>query len=202
MTAEEQANATAYLRGKDQVLGEILDHITLPLWSPRKNYYQSLVGSIISQQLSTKVAEVIFARFEGLFSNQAITPKATLALADMRIRETGISHAKVQYLKHLARYTLESSKVFEQFDQMSDEEIITELVQIKGVGRWTAEMFLIFTMGRPDVFSMGDLGLKRAVQKLYNIQQEPTRKQLERIANKWKPYRSVASRYLWKSLEM
>lgn len=202
MTSEEQANAISYLREKDPTLASIIDQIALPIWSPRENYYRSLVSSIISQQLSTRVAEVIFARFEALFTDKQITPVETLELEDLAIRGTGISNSKVQYIKNIARYAIDSSKVFEQFDQMSDEEIITELVQIKGVGRWTAEMFLIFTMGQPDVFSMGDLGLRRAVQKLYNIKKEPTQKQLERISKKWKPYRSVASRYLWKSLEL
>lgn len=202
ITIKLQKDAIQYLKDKDRVLEDIFIRVTPPLWNFDSNYFLSLVESIVSQQLSIKAADAIFGRLKVLSPDPELTAEAVLKMDPQKMRSAGLSWSKVSYIKNIAEYVLSSDKVFEKFEEMSDEEIITELTKIKGVGKWTAEMFLIFTMGRPDVFSYGDLGLKRAIQKLYGFKVEPTRKELERVSRQWRPYRSIASRYLWKSLTM
>ena len=191
-----------YLSERDLVLAEIIKKV--PPFTHRKseNYFISLVESIISQQLSVKAADTIYARFEGLFLGKVITPEEVLELKDDVIRGVGISYQKISYIKDLAEKTLESGILFEQFEIMTDEEIIEELIKVKGIGRWTGEMFLMFVMGRPDVFSYGDLGIRNAIQKLYKFDHQPTQEEAEKIAENWKPQRTLACRYLWKSLDM
>ncbi|MEK9178784.1 MAG: DNA-3-methyladenine glycosylase 2 family protein, partial [Patescibacteria group bacterium] len=121
-------------------------------------------------------------------------------LKDEKIRSAGISYQKISYIKDLAKKFQNKQIEFDKFDKLTDEKIIDELVSVRGIGRWTAEMFLIFGLGRPDVFSYGDLGLRRAIERLYKIQ-DLSEIEAIRISEKWKPYRSVASRFLWKSLE-
>lgn len=187
---------------EDSVLASVIKKIGI--LEPRfaENYFIALVESIVSQQLSMKAADTIFGRLKALSSDSELTAEAVIRMDPQKMRSAGLSWSKVSYVKNIAEYTLISDRVFEKFPMMSDEEIITELTKIKGVGRWTAEMFLIFTMGRPDIFSYGDLGLRRAIQRLYGFNKEPNITQMEKIVLKWKPYRSIASRYLWKSLEM
>ena len=191
-----------YLSKRDPVLAEIIKKV--PPFTRRKseNYFISLVESIISQQLSVKAADTIYARFETLFAGKVITPEEVLELKDDVIRGVGISYQKISYIKDLAEKTLESGILFEQFEIMTDEEIIEELIKVKGIGRWTGEMFLMFAMGRPDVFSYGDLGIRNAIQKLYKFDHQPTQEEAEKIAENWKPQRTLACRYLWKSLDM
>lgn len=191
-----------HLSAKDPILAEIIKKI--PPFGKRMsgNYFVELVESIVSQQLSIKASDTIFARFKKLFKNGEITPEDARSLGVEKMRGCGISYQKISYIKDLAEKTLESAILFEQFEIMTDEEIIQELVKVRGIGRWTAEMFLMFTMGRPDVFSYGDLGIRKAIQRLYGFKKEPTQKQAEKIAEKWKPYRTYACRYLWKSLEL
>ena len=195
------AEAITYLSEKDPILGGVIKKIGPIEKRQAETYFISLVSSIISQQLSTKVADVIYARFEALF-DKFIIPEEVLKIPDQTMRDIGMSWAKIKYVKALSEYAIKSDKVFEQFDTMSDEEIITELTAVKGIGRWTAEMFLIFTMERPDIFSYGDLGLKRAIERLYGFKTELAEKQMKKIVDRWSPYRSVASRYLWKSLDL
>lgn len=201
MTAEELVKARNYLIKKDPVLGNAIKNASPLEEIVGRNYFLDLVESIISQQLSIKAADTIWGRFQKLFSTDHITPEQVVKIDKEKMRACGISYQKISYIKDLAQKTIESGIVFEQFDIMTDEEIITELVKIKGIGRWTAEMFLMHCMGRADVFSYGDLGIRKAIQKLYNLQKEPTQEQAEKIAARWKPYRTVACRYLWKSLE-
>ena len=159
--------------------------------------FADLVESVISQQLSEKAAATIFERFLNLFPRRKITPKKILSLSDKTIRDVGTSWSKVSYIKNIAKARVD----FRALERMPNEEVIVELIKIKGVGRWTAEMFLMFSLGREDVFSFGDLGLRRAIQKLYKLKKEPTQKQLKRISNRWKPYRTWAARVLWRSLD-
>ena len=191
-----------YLAEKDPALAFIIQKSDLPDWQPPESYFVSLVESIISQQLSVKAADTIYNRFKKLFKKEEITPEEAINLPEEVIRAAGISYQKIKYIKDLADKTLASGIVFEQFEIMTDEEIIEELVKVKGIGRWTAEMFLMFSMGRPDVFSFGDLGLRNAIEKLYKLDHKPTQIEAEKIAEKWKPYRTTACRYLWKSLEL
>lgn len=183
-------------------MGEIIKKVGPLSWEQDESYFFSLTSSIVGQQLSVKAARTIWLRFETLLKGGKVTPENILALPDQSIRDAGVSWQKISYIKDLAQKTLESGILFEQFDIMTDEEIITELVKVKGIGRWTAEMFLMFRMQRPDVFSYGDLGLRRGLQKVYNLKAEPTEKQAERIVKKWSPFKTIGSQYLWKSLEL
>lgn len=164
-------------------------------------YFNRLTESIIGQQLSVKVARVINDRFKQLFDNTPVLPEHILQIEDQKLRDIGMSWGKVKYVKDLAQKTNEGVLKFEKFPQMTDEEIIAELTKIKGIGRWTAEMFLIFDLGREDVFSFGDLGLRRAIEKIYQFDKDTHHKHFEKIVEKWKPYRSYASLALWHSLD-
>jgi DNA-3-methyladenine glycosylase II len=195
--------AIEHFKTHDPVLYAVTQKLPPLQKSYSANYFIALVESVVSQQLSVKAADTIFGRLQALTDDPELTAEAVLRMDGQTMRDAGLSWSKVAYVKNIAEYTLTSDKVFEKFAAMSDEEIIAELVKIKGVGRWTAEMFLLFTMGRPDVFSTGDLGLLRAIQRLYGFgETDPTKAEMEAIAAPWKPFRSVASRYLWKSLEL
>lgn len=167
-----------------------------------QDYFSDLVEAIICQQLSDKAGATIFGRFQKLFPKEKITPESVLSLTDAAIRSVGPSWSKVRFIKNLAQAVADGTLELGAFDGRSDEEVIKALTQIKGIGPWTAEMFLMFTLGREDVFSHGDLGLKRAIKNLYRFKKEPTRKQIEKISRKWSPYRTYACRILWRSLEV
>lgn len=193
--------AKKHLLKNDPRLAVVIKQITLPKWHPPESYFIDLVESIISQQLSIKASDTIYGRFKKLFPKEKITPELVLDLPVETVRGVGISYQKVSYIKDLAKHVLESGLAFEQFDIMTDEEIIVELVKVRGIGRWSAEMFLM-SIGRPNVFSYGDLGIRNAMKKLYDLDHEPTKEEAEEIAKKWRPYATVACRYLWKSLEL
>lgn len=202
MTDDEYKKALAHIK-KDPVMAGIISRVPLfERTTSTGDYFFDLADAIISQQLSIKAAATILKRFVALFPAEKVTPEAVLAVDTEVMRGAGLSYAKIKYIKDLAEKTLASGIVFEQFSLMTDEEIIEELMKVKGIGRWTAEMFLMFTLQRPDVFSYGDLGLRNAMKKLYSFASEPTKEEAEKIAENWKPYRTIASRYLWKSLEL
>ncbi len=194
--------AIKHLKKSDPILAAIIEKV--PPFEKHKagNYFEALLESIVSQQLSVKAADTIWGRFIALLPEKKVLPEEVLRLEDQKIRDAGISWQKISYIKDLAKKTVESGILFEQFEIMTDEEIITELVKVKGIGRWTAEMFLMFAMDRPDIFSYGDLGLRRAIEKAYQLGHEPTQVEAVKITEKWKPYRTIACRYLWKSLEI
>jgi DNA-3-methyladenine glycosylase II len=160
---------------------------------------QSLIKSIISQQLSVKAADTIYKRFIELFGETSF-PKARqiVDMEDEKIRAAGLSFSKIKYVKSVANAFISDLIDIEKIRKQSDEEVIAELIQIKGVGRWTAEMILIFALQRPDVFSIGDLGVRNAITKLYGITDQD---EMIHLAEKWKPNRSTACWYLWRSLE-
>src|SRR5579859_5544592 len=166
-----------------------------------KTYFANLTREIIGQQLSGRVADVIHGRFLELFSKQTPTAKAILKISDQELRDIGMSWAKVKYVKDLALKTQNKEVRWELLPSFSDEEVTTELTKIKGIGRWTAEMFLMFTLGREDVFSFGDLGLKKGLQKLYNLPEKFDSHIAEKIITPWSPYRSYGSLALWESLD-
>ncbi|MBI2404584.1 DNA-3-methyladenine glycosylase 2 family protein [Candidatus Gottesmanbacteria bacterium] len=165
------------------------------------DYFSDLVEAIICQQLSDKAGATIFGRFQKLFPKEKITPEQVLSLTDLAIRNVGSSWSKVRYIKNIAQATVDNTLNLNAIDTLTNEEIIKELTKIKGIGPWTAEMFLMFTLGREDVFSHGDLGLNRAIQNLYHFKKEPTRKQIEKISRKWSPYRTWACLLLWRTLD-
>ncbi len=171
--------------------------------TPRQpqEYFLALTSDIIGQQLSSRVAEVIFDRFLNLFPLARVRPELLLKVPEQKLRDVGMAWSKVRYLKDLADKVQRGELDLASLGQVCDEELKKEITKVRGIGNWTAEMFLIFSLGRPDIFSVGDLGLKRAIQKIYHLKKEPTLKQLLKISNKWIPYRSTASRILWKSLD-
>lgn len=164
-------------------------------------YFKSLCESIVSQQLSVKVADVIFARLESLVGEDFV-PQSVTKLEHEHLRSVGLSNAKAQYIQNIA-HAWETGLINPfSLQELEAEQVIEQLVQIKGVGRWTAEMFLIFTLGRPDIFSVGDYGLKKAISNIYNVPITSKPGVFLEISTAWSPHRSLASRVLWKSLEL
>lgn len=194
--------AAEFLKKADSTLANVIEKVGILETRKSTNYFVSLIESIVSQQLSVKVADVIYARFENLFPEKHITPENVLEIDKEVMRNVGMSYGKITYVQSLARHVIDSPLLFEKFDEMADEDIVAELIKVKGIGQWTAEMFLIFTMGREDVFSYGDLGLKNALRNLYGFTDRPTLEEANEITEQWRPYRSYGSRYLWKSLEL
>lgn len=166
----------------------------------RKNVYLRLCAHIISQQLSTKVAEVIFKRFLNLFNGKYPTPEQILEIKPETLRSIGLSNAKASYVHNVARFAIEFNIDATKLRKMTNEDVIEFLTQIKGVGRWTVEMILMFTLARPDVFALDDLGIQTAMQKLYRIDKSDKKKMKEhmlRLSEKWIPYRTYACLHLW-----
>jgi DNA-3-methyladenine glycosylase II len=194
--------ALKHFKKVDPVFYEIALKVKLEDHPRPDDYFVDLVDSIISQQLSGKAAATIFGRFKKLFPNEKITPEKLLKIPDEKIREAGISYSKIKYIKGIAEAVVNKQINLNALDKLSDEEVILELVKLKGVGNWTAEMFLMFTLGRPDIFSAGDLGLQNAMIKIYKLDAKPKKEVLIEISEKWSPYRTTASRILWKSLEL
>jgi DNA-3-methyladenine glycosylase II len=179
-----------------------VEHLIKTQISEEENFLHDLCDHIISQQLAGAASETIFNRFKALFKNKKITPQKILDLPDEKLRSVGLSGAKTKYIKDLAKKVFEGELVLEELPKLTNEQVIAELTKVKGIGKWTAEMFLMFNLGREDVFSYGDLGLMNAIIRLYKIEGKPTKDQLEKLEENWKPYRSFASRILWKSLTL
>ncbi len=161
----------------------------------RTDYFPSLVRSIIGQQLSVVVAQTIWKRAKAICTD--VTPPVIASLNDDDLKKIGLSGRKINYIKDLSQRVLDGEIRLDGLDMLPDDEIIAQLVKIKGIGRWTAEMFLIFSLGRLDVLSLGDLGLKRSIQWLYGLKKSPAERTMKLYAKKWMPYRTVASLYLW-----
>jgi DNA-3-methyladenine glycosylase II len=167
----------------------------------RPDAYEALARAIVGQQLSTKAAASIWRRVQGSFGGQTPSPRQLLAADPERVRGAGLSRAKVDFLRDLARRVESGELDLDRLAGLPDEDVIAALIEIKGVGRWTAEMFLIFHLGRPDVISTGDLGLRRAVRNAYGLDELPGPTEFERIAEPWRPHRTLACLYLWRSLD-
>lgn len=178
-----------------------IGQIPLPTRRKPSEYFHHLCSEIIGQQLSGKAANAIFKRFVTLFPKQKITPERILSLKDEDIRNIGTSWAKVRYLKDLSQKIRDRALTLRLLEKLSDEETVKELTKVKGIGPWTAEMFLMFTLGREDLFSHGDLGLRKALKKLYGFKKDSSQKQVEKIVQKWSPYKTYACLILWQSLE-
>jgi DNA-3-methyladenine glycosylase II len=161
--------------------------------------FQALVHAIISQQLSTKAAATIAARVDALLDGLPM-PATVAAVSDAQLRSAGLSGQKVSYLRDLCARIANGSLPLDTLDRMPDDEVIAALTRVKGIGRWTAEMFLMFRLHRPDVLPVGDLGIVKAVQRAYRLRTLPTPTRLLRMGESWRPYRSVACWYLWASL--
>jgi DNA-3-methyladenine glycosylase II len=169
----------------------------------RKDHLSALVGAIVSQQLSTKAAATIFGRFVALFPGGHIPDAAAIAAhSDEVLRSVGLSGQKVSYLRDLSARIVDGRLRLDELESLPDEAVIERLVAVKGFGRWTAEMFLMFRLHRPDVLPGGDLGIVVAIQRLYRLRKRPDAKRVLKIGEAWRPYRSVASWYLWQSLKL
>jgi DNA-3-methyladenine glycosylase II len=186
---------------RDKRLKKAIDAVGPIELKSSKDLVNYLCGSIMSQQLSTKVAAVIHKRFLDLFGGGKPTPDQILDTAPETLRAIGLSNAKVQYIHNVARFAIERGMSHKLLSKMSDEEVIEYLTEIKGVGRWTVEMLLMFALKREDVFAVDDLGIQQGMMKLYKLEKEP-KKQLKedmlKISKKWAPYRSYACLYLWR----
>lgn len=189
------------LKEKEPLFGNVIEACGPIEMELAEDAYTALASAIVSQQLSGRVAEVIWGRVVALLGGD-VTAERVLATADERFREAGLSNSKTKYLRCLSEAVLGGLVKPGEFPDMEDEEIIQSLVAVKGIGRWTAEMFLMFSLGRTDVFSPGDGGLQRAVKKLYGLEEIPSSDELIAISDRWKPYRTFASFYLWRSLSV
>lgn len=167
----------------------------------KKKYYQSLVESIISQQLSGAATDSIIKKFKKLYFYKFPKPSDVINTPYSKLRKTGLSKMKILYIKDLSKKIELKELNFKKLIYQSDEKIIESLTKVKGIGRWTAEMFLIFSVGRLDVLPVGDLGLKKAIKNLYSLETLPAEEEIKKIAESWKPYRTIATWYLWKSLQ-
>jgi len=186
---------------KDPKLAKIMKLVGEYQIRTSRNYYESLVEAIITQQLAGSAAKAISNRFRSLYGKSFPKPIDVINTSDPKLRKTGLSRMKIEYIKELSK-AIEAKKLkIRSISKLSDEEVVEQLTQIKGIGRWTAEMFLIFSLGRMDVLPVGDLGLRKGIQ-LYNSADElPNAAEIEKLGERWRPYRTVATWYLWKSLK-
>jgi DNA-3-methyladenine glycosylase II len=203
LSPEGYARARRVLMRHDPVLGALIKRIGPCGMAERQrnDHLTALIGAIVSQQLSTKAAATIFGRFAALFPDAVIPGAAAIeGIDDTALRGVGLSGQKVRYLRDLCSRIVDGRLVLDELDVLDDEAVIERLTAVKGFGRWTAEMFLMFRLHRPDVLPVDDLGIVTAVQRLYKLRKRPAPKRLLKMGEAWKPYRSVASWYLWQSL--
>ena len=191
--------ATAHLARRDKVLRKLIRKFPEANLANRGDAFQTLARAIVGQQISVKAAQSIWGRFAGCVGK--VTPANVVAKEDAALRACGFSGQKVAYVKDLARRFAAGEVKPRRWARMDDEAIIEELVAVKGIGRWTAEMFLMFNLKRPDVLPVDDLGLRRAMERAYNAGDPLTRDEMRAIGAPWAPYRSCATWYLWRSLD-
>lgn len=196
--------AATHLRAHDPVLAPIIAASGPCTMRPHRNYYQALVSSIISQQLSVKAAATIKRRFCELFGLREIPAAEQILTKSIdELRSAGLSRSKALYVRDLAQHVVDGRVRFDHLDELSNEAVIAELVPVKGIGIWTVHMFLMFCMGRLDVLPVGDLGIKNGMRQLYGLDHAPSPDEMAAIAQTyhWHPYESVASWYIWRSLD-
>jgi len=195
------AAAKRHLSNVDPVMKQIIKQVGHCTLSPRRDYFVMLCNSIFAQQLSSKVAKVLFGRFCGHFPRKKPTPEAVLEFLKCEeeiVRKAGLSRQKRGYVHDLATHFANGKVRTRSLAAMDDDAIVEALLPIKGIGRWTVEMFLIFSLNRPDVFPVDDFGVRKNAQLAYGLKEMPTRKELMEIGEKWRPWRTVASWYLWR----
>lgn len=186
------------LRRLDPVIGELIDRHGPLFRQPRTDYFAALVRSIVGQQISVKAAASIFGRLE---ARTELDPHKVAALDEAACKAIGLSGSKARYLKDLAEHFVADAAVFNHLESLNDDAVIAELTKVKGIGVWTAQMFLMFTLGRLDVFAPDDVGLQRAMMRLYGWAELPSRTELTAFAERWRPYRTIAAWHLWHSLD-
>ena len=192
--------AIVHLREADPVMRAIIDQVGEYQIQFRDPDFETLVKSIVYQQLSGRVAGVIFGRVTDAAGGR-LTPEGILKLRPVRMRTLGLSGQKTAYIRDLARHTRDGRVAFEELARLPDEAVIERLTEVKGIGVWTAHMFLIFALRRPNVLPTGDLGIRNAIRKAYGLPELPQPAEMETLSEPWRPYRTVASWYLWRSLE-
>lgn len=198
MTEESIRTAEQHLAKIDPLLAPLIASQRLEPLVLGGDYFASLARSIIGQQVSVAAARAISGRFE---DTTHYNPKAVVSLTEDDMRAIGLSRQKASYIRDLAGHFVENPLVYNHLGELSDDEVISDLTAVKGIGVWTAQMFLIFTLGRPDVFAPDDVGLQRAMLQLHKWEVLPPKKELALIAEQWQPYRSIASLHLWQSLD-
>ena len=185
---------------KNSKFKALIDKYDRPIFENNDNYFNALSKSIIYQQLSGKVAKVIYNRFLDLFKNRKPELEVILNLKDFELRKIGLSKQKTEYIKGLSKYFYKEGKLID-FPSLTNQEISKELIKIKGIGQWTVDMFLMFTMFRTDVLPVADLGIKKGFKELFNLKELPSEKVMINKSKKWQPYRTIACCYLWKLVD-
>ncbi|MGB9663570.1 MAG: DNA-3-methyladenine glycosylase family protein [Ignavibacteria bacterium] len=201
---KELLKAVDHLKSNDQILAEVIEKIGPCTLRPQNDPFESVVDAVISQQLSMYAAQSIFNRFADYYIPKKFpSPDDILKTSNEDLRKLGISNAKIRCLKDLCSKINSGEIHLHKFNELSDEEIVNELTKVKGIGRWTAHMFLIFSLGRLNILPTEDLGIRKGIMKLYGLRKLPDAKKIFQIANKnnWSPYYSIASWYIWRSLE-
>lgn len=195
--------AEIWLTEHDERLSPLIRRYGRCRLAPHQEYYAELVSSIVGQQLSVKAADTIWHRVLQIFDNKMPTPRQLLAVDTEKLRAAGLSYAKVAYVKDLAEHILDGRLDMVHVATLPNDELIEQLTAVKGIGEWSAHMFMIFSLGRLDILPVGDLGVRKAAMKIYGLPELPGRDSLEELAteNQWHPYESVAAWYLWQSLD-
>lgn len=203
MTPQDYARARRLLLRRDPVLAALIR-----AYGPcglaqaqRADHFSALVRAITFQQLSTKAASTIYGRLTALLPDGTPTPEALAALTDAQLRAAGLSRMKTRYLRDLCEKVSSGALDLGTIETLPDEDVVATLVQVKGIGRWSAEMFLMFRLHRPDVLPLSDLGIVNAIRKVYGLRKKPTPERIRKMGEAWRPYRSVAAWYLWRSLD-
>jgi DNA-3-methyladenine glycosylase II len=204
MEFEQQLRAAEeYLAQHDKKLAPVIKASGPCRLKPHTDHYGELVGSIVGQQLSAVAAGTIWRRVMDLFDGKMPTPEQLIKIDDQKLRDVGLSWAKVRYVKHLAQHILDGRLDLEHVSTMPNEQLIEQLTAVKGIGEWSAQMFMMFGLGRLDILPTGDLGIRKGMMQLYGLKELPDPAQMITVANKnhWHPYESVASWYIWQSLD-
>ena len=185
---------------KDKKIEPLINKYPIPKFSPNNNYFDALSRSIIYQQLSVKVAKIIYNRFISLFKNKIPAPNQYLNTKISYLQDIGLSKQKINYINNVAHFFIKKGNKM-QFETYSNQEIYKQLITIKGIGPWTIDMFMMFTLCKPDILPVGDLGIKKAFKKLYNLKELPSENFMKKKSLQWKPYRTIACCYLWKIVD-
>src|SRR5712692_3285437 len=194
-------SAAKHLTDVDPVLAKVIRAYGPYEFQLEDGYYEALVGAIIFQQLAGKAAQAILNRFKNLYDGKIPTPNEYLETPESKLRSAGLSPQKISYLKDLCTRLENGTLDLKHLQDLADDEVVRELDEVRGIGRWTAEMFLMFSLGRTNVLPVDDLGLQKAAQRLYGLEELPNHDRFEELAKAWHPYRSIASIYLWRSVE-
>ena len=203
LTAANKRKAVAHLRKVDPVIARLIDTVGTCRLTLRDqgSHFDAIARSIVFQQLSGKAASTIHGRLEGLYGGRSPLAAELTVTSDEQLRGVGLSRGKSAYLKDLAARVVSGELPVETLHELSDEEVITALIRVKGIGRWTAQMFLMFRLGRPDVLPDLDLGIQKGIQKAYRLRKLPSPERVKKIGAKWAPHRTIASWYLWRLLD-